>query len=427
MDNLLDTLLGYLPLASQQHDVLRPVVGLAIIAVVAVAVHFLARLVILRVVEAFLTAQQNQRDDLLVSRHVFRRLIHIIPAVAIVALAHPMLPEHESLADAISTASMLYMVIMIVLFVDALLNVLLDIYRTFEISRHFPIKSFIQAFKLIAYFIAVVTVISLLLGKSPLQLIAGLGAMTAVLMLVFKDPILGFVAGLQLSSNRMVAIGDWIEIPQHGVDGDVLEIALTTVKVKNFDNTITTVPTQALINDSFKNWAGMQRSGGRRIKRAVHIDMNSIKFCDEETLQRFSRIQYISQYIADKQQEVADFNASKNIDVQEQANGRRLTNIGTFRAYVQAYLKNHPKISQDLTFLVRQLPPGETGVPIEIYVFCTDKRWVEYEGIQADIFDHVLAVVPAFDLRLFQNPTGLDYRSALLPSADGVYASANNR
>ncbi len=427
MEKLLDTLLGYLPVAFQQNQILRPVIGLLLIVAIAITVHFLARLVILRGVEALLTARHNQRDDLLVSRHVFRRLIHIIPAVAIYGLANPLLPDHEVLANAIRTAAMLYMVVMIVLFVDALLNVLLEIYRTFEISKHFPIKSFIQAFKLIAYFIAIVTLISLLLGKSPLQLIAGLGAMTAVLMLVFKDPILGFVAGLQLSSNRMVAIGDWIEIPQHGVDGDVLEIALTTVKVKNFDNTITTVPTQALINDSFKNWAGMQRSGGRRIKRAVHIDMNSIKFCDDETLQRFSRIQYISQYIADKKQELTEFNAAKNIDAEVQANGRRLTNIGTFRAYVQAYLKDHPKISKDLTFLVRQLPPGETGVPIEIYVFCNDTRWVEYESIQGDIFDHVLAVVPSFDLRLFQNPTGLDYRSAFLQSGDGLYASENRR
>lgn len=427
MEKLLDTLLGYLPVAFQQNQILRPLIGLLLIVAIAITVHFLARLVILRGVEALLTARHNQRDDLLVSRHVFRRLIHIIPAVAIYGLANPLLPDHEVLANAIRTAAMLYMVVMIVLFVDALLNVLLEIYRTFEISKHFPIKSFIQAFKLIAYFIAIVTLISLLLGKSPLQLIAGLGAMTAVLMLVFKDPILGFVAGLQLSSNRMVAIGDWIEIPQHGVDGDVLEIALTTVKVKNFDNTITTVPTQALINDSFKNWAGMQRSGGRRIKRAVHIDMNSIKFCDDETLQRLSRIQYISQYIADKKQELMEFNAAKNIDAEEQANGRRLTNIGTFRAYIQAYLKDHPKISKDLTFLVRQLPPGETGVPIEIYVFCNDTRWVEYESIQGDIFDHVLAVVPSFDLRLFQNPTGLDYRSAFLQSGDGLYASENRR
>lgn len=427
MEKILEVILGYLPVAIQQNQVLRPVIGLLVIALIAITAHFLARVLILRIVEAFLTAQHNQRDDLLVRRHVFRRLIHIIPAVAIYGLAHPMLPDHEAWASAISTASMLYMVVMIVLFVDALLNVLLEIYRTFEISKHFPIKSFIQAFKLIAYFIAIVTIISLLLGKSPLQLIAGLGAMTAVLMLVFKDPILGFVAGLQLSSNRMVAIGDWIEIPQHGVDGDVLEIALTTVKVKNFDNTITTVPTQALINDSFKNWAGMQRSGGRRIKRAVHIDMNSIKFCDEEMLKRFSRIQYISQYIVDKKQELTAFNAAKNIDAEEQANGRRLTNIGTFRAYIQAYLKDHPKISKDLTFLVRQLPPGETGVPIEIYVFCNDTRWIEYESIQGDIFDHVLAVVPSFDLRLFQNPTGLDYRNAFLHSNDGLYASENSR
>jgi len=205
-------------------------------------------------------------------------------------------------------------------------------------------------------------------------------------------------------------VGDWIEMPKYGADGDVLEVALTTVKVQNWDKTITTIPTYALISESFKNWRGMANSGGRRIKRAVNIDMSSIRFCDEAMLERFTRIQYIAEYIEDKYHELETFNQSANVDNASLANGRRMTNIGTFRAYVVAYLRNHPMINMDMTFLVRQLPPGQHGLPIEVYVFSKDQVWANYEAIQADIFDHILSVVPEFDLRVYQNPTGADFR-----------------
>jgi len=230
-------------------------------------------------------------------------------------------------------------------------------------------------------------------------------------MLVFKDPILGFVAGLQLSSNRMVGIGDWVDIPQHEASGDILEIGLTTVKVRNFDNTITTVPTQSLINDSFKNWRGMQESAGRRIKRSIFIDVNSIEFCDQEALDRYRKIDYIKDYIEAKQNEVQVYNQQTNSVNESYVNGRRLTNIGTFRAYVLAYLKNHPNINQDLTILARQLAPTESGLPIEIYAFSNDKNWANYESIQADIFDHLFAVIGEFDLRVFQKPSGVDLQN----------------
>jgi len=395
-------------------------VSLCFIFLIAVVAHFIGRLIILRVIETALTLSENKRDDLLVERHVFRRLVHIIPALIIYTLAEPLLTNNPTLAAFIGKTSLIYMLVMMLLFIDALLNVLLDIYRTLELSRHFPIKSFVQVAKLVSYIVAAVIIISIILGESPFQLIAGLGAITAILMLVFKDPILGFIAGLQLSSNRMVSIGDWIEIPKHGVDGDVLEIALTTVKIRNFDNTITTVPTQALINDSFKNWAGMQKSGGRRIKRAINIDLSSIRFCDVEMLERFSKIQYISEYITGKQGELSEFNDQYKVDLTQLANGRRLTNLGTFRAYLEAYLSNHPQINKDLTFLIRQLKPTETGVPIEIYVFSTEKRWTYYEGIQSDIFDHVLAVIPEFDLRVYQYPTGWDMNNLLRSSINSI-------
>ncbi|MDH3745602.1 MAG: mechanosensitive ion channel family protein, partial [Acidobacteriota bacterium] len=249
-----------------------------------------------------------------------------------------------------------------------------------------------------------------LLGKSPVFLLGGMGVLASVLMLVFKDPILGFVAGIQLSTNRMLSKGDWIEMPSYGADGDVIDIALTTVKVQNWDKTITTVPTHALISDSFKNWRGMSESGGRRIKRSAYIDMNTIKLCTREMIERYSKIRHIADYLETKQRELRDWNEKQGIDDTNIVNGRRITNIGTFRAYLLAYLKNHPQINQEMTLLVRQLAPTPNGLPVEIYCFSGDKEWAAYESIQADIFDHILAVLPEFDLRTFQNPSGSDFQ-----------------
>jgi len=302
------------------------------------------------------------------------------------------------------------MIIIMMLVLDSLLNTVEDIYQTFRASKEIPIKGFIQVLKLVLYFVAAIFVISILLNKTPVYLLSGIGALAAVMLLVFKDSILGFVAGIQLAANRMVSVGDWIEMPKYGADGDVLEVALTTVKVQNWDKTITTIPTYALISESFKNWRGMSESGGRRIKRSVNIDMSSIRFCDGEMLERFGKIQYISEYIETKKHELEEFNQATKVDNASLVNGRRMTNIGTFRAYVKAYLQNHPMINKDMTFLIRQLPPTEYGLPIEIYVFSKDKVWANYEAIQADIFDHILAVVPEFDLHVYQNPTGADFR-----------------
>ena len=302
------------------------------------------------------------------------------------------------------SAVLIYMILVGVLAIDSFLNAVHDIYGTFEISKQVPIKSFLQALTIILYLVSGTLILSIILNRTPFYFLSGLGALTAVLMLVFKDAILGFVAGIQLIANRMVTEGDWIEMPRYGADGDVLEVTLTTVKVQNWDKTITTVPTYALISESFKNWSGMQQSGGRRIKRALHIDMNSIRFCNEERIKRFSKIQYISEYVETKRTELAEYNRTANVDNSSLANGRRMTNIGMFRAYIEAYLKNHPMVSQEMTFIIRQLAPGEHGLPIEIYVFCKDTRWAHYEATQADIFDHTLAVLPEFDLACFSKP-----------------------
>lgn len=387
---------------------LSVVLALIVIFALASVVWLIGKLLLSRLLVRIIEASASRNDDELLKRNVPSRLAHILVALTISTLAPALLQDEPWLANALSVAALIYLLVMVALVIDAVLDTVLVISSQYEFSRELPLKSIFQVLKLGIWFFAIMLALSLILGKSPVTLFAGLGAMTAVLMLVFKDPILGFVAGIQLSSNNMVSVGDWIEMPQHGVDGDVLEIALTTVKVRNFDNTITTVPTQTLINDSFKNWRGMQESGGRRIKRAVVVDLNSVMFCNDAMLERFSRINYLADYIAKKSEELAQYNSS--LDTQTRANGRHLTNVGTFRAYIEAYLRHHPQINQDLTFLVRQLKPTETGLPIEIYVFSTEKRWVQYESIQADIFDHILAAAPEFDLRVFQNPTGGDFQ-----------------
>ena len=387
---------------------LSVVLALIVIFALASVVWLIGRLLLSRLLVRIIEASASRNDDELLKRNVPSRLAHILVALTISTLAPALLQDEPWLANALSVAALIYLLVMVALVIDAVLDTVLVISSQYEFSRELPLKSIFQVLKLGIWFFAIMLALSLILGKSPVTLFAGLGAMTAVLMLVFKDPILGFVAGIQLSSNNMVSVGDWIEMPQHGVDGDVLEIALTTVKVRNFDNTITTVPTQTLINDSFKNWRGMQESGGRRIKRAVVVDLNSVMFCNDAMLERFSRINYLADYIAKKSEELAQYNSS--LDTQTRANGRHLTNVGTFRAYIEAYLRHHPQINQDLTLLVRQLKPTETGLPIEIYVFSTEKRWVQYESIQADIFDHILAAAPEFDLRVFQNPTGGDFQ-----------------
>jgi miniconductance mechanosensitive channel len=385
-------------------------VAVIVVLLLAVIVNFIAKHYILAAVSHIISRSKSKWDDAILHQRALNHLAHLAPALVIYVLTPVALEGLDSSIAVIRGILQIYMLVILMLVVDSVLNAVEVIYQDFRASKEIPIKGFIQVLKIVVYFLTTVFIISILLNKTPVYLLSGVGALAAVLMLVFRDSILGFVAGIQLAANRMVSVGDWIEMPKYGADGDVLEVALTTVKVQNWDKTITTIPTYALISESFKNWRGMSESGGRRIKRSVSIDMSSIKFCDGEMLERFEKIQYISGYIEKKKNELQDFNQSMSVDNTSLVNGRRMTNIGTFRAYVQAYLQNHPAINQDMTFLIRQLPPTEFGLPIEIYVFSKDKVWANYEAIQADIFDHVLAVVTEFDLRVFQNPTGADFQ-----------------
>lgn len=379
-----------------------------LVLLASVIAFFISRRIVERVVHRIFKRTRATWDDLLEESRFFIRLTLVVPAIIIRLFLPLVLGAYPRVSAAAGGVVGIYFIVVVLLVLDSLINFFHDIYQKFDVSKEIPLKGFAQVLKLILVCAGVIMALSLVLDQSPVYLLSGLGAMTAVLMLIFKDPILGFAAGIQLISNRMLKPGDWIEMPKYGADGDVIDITLTTVKVRNFDRTITTIPTYALINDSFKNWRGMQESQGRRIKRAIYIDMNTIDFCTPEMLERFSKIRYIADYMERKNREVETYNAERGLGANNGANARRLTNIGTFRAYVYAYLQNHPMINTDMTFLIRQLAPTQHGLPLEIYVFCRDKVWANYEAIQSDIFDHLLAIAGEFDLKVYQYPSGTD-------------------
>ena len=385
-----------------------------LILVLAWLMNHLAKGFMLRFLRFCIKNSKTQWDDKLVQRNLFHRLSHLAPIIVISFFLPQIWVGHPTAEGLIDAFSQIYTMLVVLLVVQALLDAFHDVYRTFEWSKQVPIYSFIQAIKLIVYMVGGVFIVAKLMGKDPSVIFGSLGALTAVLMLVFKDSILGFAAGIHLTTNKMLSLGDWLEMPKYGADGDVIEIGLTTVKVQNFDKTITTIPTYTLISDAFKNWRGMSESPGRRIKRSILIDLHSIRFCDEALLERLASIQAISGYIREKQKEVQAFNQQLVTGgLEHPANGRRLTNIGTFRAYLVAFLRQHPLINQEMTLLVRQLEPTPRGLPLQIYVFSSDKRWVEYEGIVSDLFDHILSVMKEFDLRAYQEPSGLDFHQVL--------------
>lgn len=386
---------------------LRWIIMGAGVIILAYISSIITRRILLAAISQLIKHTKTKWDDALLRRKFFRRLAQFAPAL-VIYYAASLFPAIE---DVIRRIANIYMILVGLSTFNSFINAFQDIYSTYAVSRQKPIKGYLQVTQIILTVFAVLVIIAALLNRSVWPLLTGLGAMTAVLILVFKDAILGLVASVQLTNNDMVRIGDWIEMPKYGADGDVIDVTLATVKVQNWDKTITTIPAYALISDSFKNWRGMAESGGRRIKRALYLDMSSIKFCTPAMLERFGKYQLIKDYLELKLKDIEEYNKKNNIDTSELINGRNLTNIGTFRVYIGAYLRNHPKIHNDMTFLIRHLPPGPTGLPIEIYVFSNDQVWANYEAIQADIFDHILAVVPWFELRIFQNPTGNDFKS----------------
>ena len=358
----------------------------------------------------------HQWNTLLMKRRVIHHLIHILPGILIYYLLPMAFVRGKEMLEFSQKVCAVYIIVAVLLTINGLLLVLLDVYNMKDKQKNRPLKGFVQVLQVLLFFIGGIIVVSVLIGKSPMTLFAGLGASAAVLMLVFKDSILGFVAGVQLSANDMLRIGDWIALPGGVANGVVEEITLNTVKIRNWDETISTVPPYTLVNNSFQNWRGMRESGGRRVKRSINIDMTSVRFCTPEMLAKYRKIQLLKDYVEQTEEVIEKYNVENGIDNSILVNGRRQTNLGVFRAYLTAYLKSLPDVNQELTCMVRQLQPTDRGIPIELYFFCALKDWVPYEGVQADVFDHVLAIIPEFDLQVFQSPSGRDFQR-VLPAA----------
>jgi miniconductance mechanosensitive channel len=381
-----------------------------ILLLVAALAYFITRRYLLRVIERIIRNTRTRWDDAFLENEVLRRAAFLAP-IFVLYFGVQLVPHVSEEAEAAAMRFVLALfALTILLLLSSILTTINAIYSTYPVSRGRPIKGYLQIVKIFIWILGGILLIALLMNRSPVYFLTGIGAMTAVLLLIFRDTILSFVASLQIASNDMVRIGDWIEMPQYGADGDVIDVALHTVKVQNWDKTITTIPTYKLIEDSFRNWRGMQESGGRRIMRSIHVDMSTVRFLESADLDRFEKFVLLRDYIGQKRAELEEYNRLMTAGTDLVANARRLTNLGTFRAYLVNYLRQHPQIyGEGMTFLIRQLEPTPEGLPIQIYVFTKTTVWAEYEGIQSDIFDHILAIVPEFGLRVFQMPTGHDF------------------
>lgn len=398
-------------------------IGLAMLVAAAVLANAVVKRVILRLIERMLRRLGYGSGSAYLDP-IARRLANVVPAI-VIATGIGLVPGPPAgLVAVIGNVARASIVLSIVLAISAALTAINAIYQHRPHAASRPIKGYIQVAKIILFGASAILIVAVLMEQSPLLLLSGLGAMAAVLMLVFKDTILSLVASVQLTSNDMLRVGDWIEAPQFNADGDVVDIALHTVKVQNFDKTITTIPTYRLISDPFRNWRGMSESGGRRIMRSLPIDQNSVRFLSAEQKAELGRLVPLRDYLDRKGAELAKWNDDLAARDQDPVNHRELTNLGTFRAYIEAFLAQHPHIHPDMTRLVRHLAPGPEGLPIQIYCFARTVNWSEFEAIQADIFDHLLAILPAFDLRLFQNPGGSDLRPAFAPHSVAANARA---
>ncbi|MBO6944422.1 mechanosensitive ion channel family protein [Altererythrobacter sp.] len=381
--------------------------GLTALALVSLTVNYVLKNVILRIAAPYLDRQTKTIDKAVAALATVAPLLVISRGIRLVPnLAEDVYTFTTNVAQALIVVSVAIAIVRGLAYLN-------ELYERLPRSKNRPIKGFIQVIKILVLCGAAIIMISVLIDQSPLLLLSGLGAITAVLLLVFKDTILSLVASVQLTTNDMLRVGDWIEMPSMNADGDVIDISLHTVKVQNFDKTITTIPTHRLVSDAYRNWRGMSDAGGRRIKRALTIDQNSVRFLSDQEVADLTRFRVLRDYLERKKQEIADWNKSE-LAGEDAVNARRITNIGTLRAYIIGYLQSHPKINdQGFTLLVRQLPPSPEGLPIEIYCFTATTNWNEYEGIQADIFDHLLAILPEFDLKIFQEPSGADFQRAL--------------
>lgn len=389
---------------------LKLIILLAILFIVSYLTNLIMKKVIIRSIRLAIKRTKNIWDDALVEHRVFAVLSHLAPAIVLYWSAPYVFEDFPGAVPFIYRLVNAYIASVLIIVGTRFLDTLKYYSKNMAIFKDNPLDSYFQLAKIAVYIIGGIIILSFLLDKSPLYFFSALGAMTVVLLLIFKDTILGFVASIQLSANNMLRINDWVSMPKYDADGDVIEMNLTTIKVQNWDKTITTIPTYAFIAESFKNWRGMSESGGRRIKRSINIKISSVKFCTPDMLERLKKVQLIADYIDEKSRTIEAYNKANNIDKSQLINGRHLTNIGIFRVYAETYLKNHPDINLNMTCMVRQLLPTEKGLPIELYTFSSRQDWVTYEGIMSDMFDHLIAAVPEFELEIFQNPTGTDFR-----------------
>ncbi|MFS1425108.1 mechanosensitive ion channel family protein [Shewanella sp. 10N.286.48.B5] len=395
---------------SQPSDSVATSILLMVSFILATIAYYITKKVFVKAVNAMIRKSTVTWDDIFMRYGVLEKLSLLVPIMTLDLLIPIILTHQQLLGSVIDRGLSVLVVIFVIRAIYACLDAVNEIADVRLISRRLPVKSFVQLFKLFLFFVGFIIGISVIADESPIYFLSGLGVATGLVMLVFRDTILGFVAGIQLAANRMVSKGDWIQMDKYGADGAVDEVSLNTVKVRNWDNTITMIPAYALVSDAFKNWRGMSEKGGRRIKRSINLDVNSIHFLTEDDITRLSKVNYLKDYFPKVCSEISHANEQVS-DIDMPVNGRRLTNVGTFRAYLDAYLRQNNKLHKDMTLMVRQLAPTPEGLPIELYVFTNDVRWAFYEGIQADIFDHVFAILPEFGLRAFQSPTGDDIRS----------------
>jgi miniconductance mechanosensitive channel len=392
-----------------------------LVLITSVVIYYISKFIINRVLKRIALRTASNWDDVLIEHKVFARMAFLVPGILVYQSVGVTLDDFPGLIPAALKLTNLYILVIFLLILNSFLNAVYAMYQKSEFAMYHPIKGYIQIAKIVVFIVVFLLIISLLFNQSPFYMLTGLGAFSAVLLLIFKDPILGFVGGIQLSANDMVRQGDWISMPKFGADGTVLEISLTTVKVQNFDNTISTLPTYSLVSESFQNYRGMKESGVRRMKRSISIDMSSVKFCTQDMLDKFRKITILQEYIDRTEAELENYNKENKIDNSVFVNGRRQTNIGVFRAYLEEYLAHHPLVDNKSDLLVRQLQPNASGIPIEIYAFTLETGFIRYEKVQSDIFDHILAIVPQFDLRVFQSPTGED-----LKQSNAVYFERND-
>ena len=413
LTNWVVSVLSSLGIRPEVAGIIDQVMIIIIILIIAYLADVVCRRGLVRVVRKLTARTKAKWDDLLFNDRVMNNLCHIVPPVIVYALLPLAFPHQLELLALIQNICLIYIVAVSLRFTNVFLGALFELTNQREELRNRPLKGVYQIIQVALFFIDIIIIISILINKSPKDLFVGLGASAAILMLVFKDTIMGLVSGVQLSANDMLRPGDWITMPKYGADGTVIEVTLNTVKVRNFDNTITTIPPYALVSDSFQNWRGMRESGGRRVKRSINIDMTSVRFCTPEMLRKFKKVLLLKDYIEETEELVLKYNEEHGVDNSVLINGLRQTNLGVFRAYLERYLSSLPTINKNLIYMVRQLQPTEKGIPVEIYFFADTTDWIPYERIQADVFDHVLAIIPEFDLRVFQNPSGADIERAL--------------